>query len=215
MWSSSAHLNQTLFPWDKVGKQLLNHGNMIQEMLKLLSDISHAFTDQWYGLSGDRLLEGIADDLGKFSQAKMASFSYAVTFTLIVCLALLFLMVWGRKASQYQEKSSCIKHCVTKIWLNKKGEMKEICWTEVRPGQCTCQLSLENKRAFTEFWQCPTFILQEVFPWPGLKFFTFIFWKKDSISNIWKAALCPVRKKPTQQIGFLRTLHFVIRAATV
>lgn len=88
---------------------------MIQEMLKLLSDISHAFTDQWYGLSGDRLLEGIADGLGKFSQAKMASFSYAVTFTLIVCLALLFLMVWGRKASQYQEKSSCIKHCVTKI----------------------------------------------------------------------------------------------------
>lgn len=156
-------------------------------MLKLLSDISHAFAEQLHGLSGDRLLEGIADGLGKFNsfnQAKMASFSYAVMFTLIVCLALLFLMVWGRKASQYQEKSSCVKHCVTKIWLNKKGGMEEICWTEGRPGQCTCQLSLENKRTFTEFWQHPAFTLQQVFPWPGLKFFTFIFWKKDSVSNM-------------------------------
>lgn len=76
-------------------------------MLKLLSDISHAFAEQLYGLSGDRLLEGIADDLGKFNsfnQAKMASFSYAVMFTLIVYLALLFLMVWGKKSLPISRK---------------------------------------------------------------------------------------------------------------
>lgn len=78
-------MNRTLFPWDKVGKQLLNHANMTQEALKLPSDSTHTFAEKVHGLSGDRLLEGMLMAWGSlFNQAKMASFSYAVMFTLIV-----------------------------------------------------------------------------------------------------------------------------------
>lgn len=100
-------MNQILFRWDKFGKQLLNHSNVTQETLKLLSDSNHTFAEQLHGLSGDRLLEGIAEGLGKFNsfnQAKMVSFSYAIMFTLIVCLVLLFLMVWGRKPPNIKKR---------------------------------------------------------------------------------------------------------------
>ena len=50
--------NETLFPWDKVRKHLLNYGKMTQEIMKLQSDINHTFAEQLHGLSGDGLLGG-------------------------------------------------------------------------------------------------------------------------------------------------------------
>lgn len=80
-----------------VKKHLLNHGTMNQEILKLLFDIAHMFAEQLHGLSGDKVLEGIAGALGKLNpldQVKIASSPYALVFIVIICLFFFFFLLF-------------------------------------------------------------------------------------------------------------------------
>lgn len=60
---------------------------MTQKILKLQSDINHTLAKQLHGLSGDGLLKGTADGLGKlnlFNQLKKASSSNVYVIVYLV-----------------------------------------------------------------------------------------------------------------------------------
>lgn len=84
--------NETHFHRESVKKNLLNHGNMTQEILDLQEHIANMFKEQLRMLSGENILSSISESLSNMNPMKQLKiFAGSTTGLAIIVVIILFL----------------------------------------------------------------------------------------------------------------------------
>ncbi|XP_070283037.1 endogenous retrovirus group K member 6 Env polyprotein-like [Myotis yumanensis] len=117
--------NETAFPWDKVKKHLLNHGNLTQEILDLQDHIHTTFQKKLEEVTGQQVLQDLINEIQNMNpiphfQALVGTSSGLLLLVLILCFVLYLVCRRSRKAVAVNNQRSAIFYVIN-LKQNKKG----------------------------------------------------------------------------------------------